>query len=197
MGIFGIKLRFIGAFLAVCLVVILVHVSLRNVSASDVYRSQDLQACLPQRPQTVEPRPSYTFNTLAVEKDQQIKYYLIEVTEPEDPQYPWETLVIVKGGKCTNPIPERQQVRTLTQFMPYNVAQKLALTRYRKWLEKPNGKARIQRQIQVLDLKPGTPADLDLDELVIAPEDAWALKELGYTIPPQYKVEPIQSGSTR
>lgn len=181
--------------LAIVSLILVFSLSSKGVVATEGI-AQVAQSCLPQRRWMSTPMPAYTFHPLAVETLRGQTYHLIEVNQPEDPNFPWETLIVTHGKKCKNLIPERQEVRTLTQFMPFATAKKLALARYRRWLRSSNGRARIERQLRVIPVQPNVPADLDLDEYLIAPEDAWALRQLGFSIPSRFKVEPVQNGSS-
>ncbi|HEY9907063.1 MAG TPA: hypothetical protein V6D18_05575 [Thermosynechococcaceae cyanobacterium] len=176
-----------------CLLGLFIHLGWTKLSAANIDIPKESVACLPQRRPMVTPLPPYTYKRIASETVNDQTYHLIEVGQPEDPKYPWESLILTNSsGQCVNLIPERQRVRSLTKFMSYDTAKQLALARYRKWLEQPDGKQRIERLVRLPQPRPGAPADLDLDQPLLAPEDNWALRQLGIAIPPQYKTEPIQ-----
>ena len=160
------------------------------------------QGCLPVPAPHIA--PAYEFSLIAsirdtrpavsqnLELDQD--FYYIRVHSPwEIPDYPWETLSAIDGhGQCTNLIGQRAGGVTLTTFMPPPLAGQLALEKYRQLQATPEGQGQINRLLGSVTPDPESyNSDLDMDTW-IAPEEAWALQELGYVVPATMHEYPVQ-----
>lgn len=154
--------------------------------------TQSIQSCLPKPPE--DAATAYQFELLTKQESGAQTFHLLLVKDPSDPNdYPWETLIVTEGERCENLIPMRSDVKTLTRFVPQPVANQLALARYQELLKTDVGKRLIRRQLTVITVPPGAPTDVDMDEYAIAPEDAWALKQLGIPVPSNFKVRPVET----
>ncbi len=153
---------------------------------------KNIQTCLPQPP--VDVTSPYQFQLLAKQDVGAKTFHLLQVIDTSDPNdYPWETLIVVAEDTCKNLIPLRSEIKTLTRFVSQDVANQMALARYQELLKTPAGKRLIQRQLKVITVAPGAPTDVDLDEYILAPEDAWALQQLDIAIPANFKTHPVET----
>jgi|GEM_PF-1595620 len=189
--------RFVSFFLsAAALAFFLGHgipASSEEVNAQALEQiTKSIQLCLPKAPE--DAASPYQFALLGSQKIGDQTFHLLLVKDPADPNdYPWETLIVTAGINCKNLIPVRSDVQTLTRFVPQPVAQQLALARYNELQKTPAGERLIQRQLKAITVPVGSPTDVDMDELLIAPEDAWALRQLGISVPSSFKISPVET----
>lgn len=160
------------------------------------------QGCLPVPAPHIA--PAYEFSMISSIRDTRAEvqqnlslgrdFYYVRVHSPwEVPDYPWETLVSVDGyGTCTNLIGQRSGGVTLTTFMPPPLAGQLALAKYQQLAVTAEGEGQINRILGQFTPDPDAlNSDLDMD-VWIAPEDAWALTQMGYSIPEEFNEYPTQ-----
>lgn len=169
---------------------------------ASVIQSFASNECLPPNPAN-PPNAQYTFDWVSSVQDSRPEvlnndnrwreFHLFRVNRPwETPNYWWETLTAVDGnGQCENLIGQPIGTSTLTFAMPTQLAGQLALERFRQLQQTAEGQDYIAR---LLSEPPITDDGFLLydDIPAIAPEDAWALRELGYIIPSSFEELPAQ-----
>lgn len=157
-----------------------------------------IRPCLPPTPSHLPGR--YRFELVGYATAPTGKYesfYLLDVHRPwESEDYPWTTLIGVERGsqRCFNFLGQDAADVTLTAYAPLEVARSLSLQRFDHWLStRPEwGRSRIEALLSIED---SYSADDPTSPTVsaLAPEDAWALRSLGYRIPPEMYILPVLS----
>jgi hypothetical protein len=182
----------IGLFATFCLVV----VPQVAVAMQDQGAIASVKSCLPPSPawlglyefdvvgRVSNPNPQATGNRSMKE------FYLLDVKSPwEENDTPWQTLIGVDtAGECFGYLGQNAMNVTLTAFIPEDLANALAYQKFSHWALQPEGKARIEALLMVEVYEDGAGEATSPEPAYIAPEDAWALRKLGYRIPDEVQV---------
>lgn len=81
-------------------------------------------------------------------------------------------------GKCTS-LHSEEEYGPLSHYVPMPIATELALQKWTREIHWAGGKESLQQQL-IEDSQHGGL------EILLAPEDIWAFKKLGITLPPKY-----------
>jgi len=104
-------------------------------------------------------------------------YYLLAVYDSENQAFDW--VVSIANGQCREELLNTPgDVISLTRLVGQDVARQLALGRYRRDLQR-NGREKIQQRINRAAAAPNG---------LFYPEDVWALRQLGFSIPSNVRV---------
>lgn len=149
----------------------------RSASSETVLNqtSQSYKNCLPKQVTQVELMGTVTDNHNA--------YYLLSIYSNQN-QF-WEELIQVNpNGQCSSLLSQSNPEDWPSKYLPMDVAQKLALKRYTKLINKAGGKQAFQQALLQETKNDPQPEAKDY----MPPEYVWALKQLGIQIPFEYKV---------
>jgi hypothetical protein len=149
--------------------------SARFTPAQNSNLPNSLKPCLPTQTRL----PIERVEAIAQTKTHQKVYYLLAAYPASG--YGIDLVISVKQGRCQqeffNPAGE---VRSLTSTLEPDVARQLALGRYKRELQML-GRAKLQEHINQAAASSNG---------VFYPEDIWALRQLGFSIPKTVPITP-------
>lgn len=150
----------------------------------------DIDVNIPKKLYPCLPRKVENLRFLASNTTDQDTYYLIGIhqalqpqisNEPPPPNYK-ETIVKLDKLGCLVVVPqEKMGSISLIQYIPESVARSLSLQRYRKAMVELGGKEKYQQVWNESDQEAG-------DITYLFPEGAWALQQLGISIPSNVRI---------
>ena len=157
---------------------------LGTVSYPALLQAVNAQAISDSIPQTIvkclpKVRDRATVLARAVEND--TAYYLVHTSFKRGEDSAWgDFLIAAENTGCVLlNSPDAAQTlykNSLAQYVPVSVAQKLALSKWQKELNRTGSKEALRKEI-LAGIEPGP------DTMYLFPEDIWALKQLGIEIP--------------
>lgn len=125
-----------------------------------------LRPCLPQATERIE--------QLGQLQQGQETFYLVSAFQDE--RY-WELLVQTDAAGCLL-VKGQQDTESLSAYIPLEAAQQLSLQRYQRRIEEAGGLQAFQQGFtEYMTSQPGG------ETTYLAPENIWALQQLGVTIP--------------
>lgn len=144
-----------------------------NVQTTSAPVPQAIVKCLPKT------REQTTVLARAVEND--TDYYLVHTSFKRGEDSAWgDFLIAAESTGCVLlHSPDAAQTlyqKSLAQYVPMSVAQKLALSKWQKELDRAGSKEALRQEI-LAGIEPGP------DTMYLFPEDIWALRQLGIEIP--------------
>jgi hypothetical protein len=145
-----------------------------RADATLVQTQAEVEAAIPEALYPCLPRSVDRVEQLGQVQQEQATFYLLGVFEND--RY-WELLAQADEAGCLL-IKGQQDTESLGAYIPLELAQQLALQRYQRRIEEAGGLPAFQQGFtEYMTEQPG-------GELVyLAPENVWALQQLGVEIP--------------
>lgn len=143
--------------------------------------TQALSNSIPQAIVKCLPKTHESTTVLARTVENDANYYLVHTSFKRGEESVWgDFLIAAENTGCVLlHSPDAAQTlyqNSLAQYVPMSIAQKLALAKWQKELDRTGGKEALRKEILV-GIEPGP------DTMYLFPEDIWALKQLGVEIP--------------